>query len=96
MGQPIATVGSNHTCPMQDGPKPHVGGPLLQGSPTIFANGKPIGRVGDQLQCQSPSLDIITKGSVSVFADGKPIARMNDMTAHGGVIVKGELNICIG
>ena len=96
MGQPIATVGSNHICPMKDGKKSHVGGPLLKGSVSVFANGKPIGRVGDQLQCQSPALDIVSKGSASVFADGKPTARMNDMTAHGGTIMIGEVNVLVG
>ena len=28
---PAARVGDMHTCPLSDGPKPHVGGPVCQG-----------------------------------------------------------------
>lgn len=96
MGKPIATLGSNHFCPMKDGKKEHVGGPVIKGSATVFAGGKPICRLGDQLQCQSPSLDVVAAGSVKVFADGKPIARVGDQTAHGGTILQGMPNILIG
>ena len=37
-----------HTCPMFDGPKPHVGGPILPpGAPTVLIGGKPAARMGD-------------------------------------------------
>lgn len=96
MSKPIVTLGCNHICPMKDGKKEHVGGPVIKGSPNVFAGGKPVARVGDQLQCQSPSLDIIMKGSSSVFANGQPIAGMGDKTAHGGTILGGTATILIG
>ncbi len=35
-----------HTCPMVDpGPKPHVGGPILTGSPTVIIGGMPAARL---------------------------------------------------
>ena len=78
-----------HTCPMFDGPKPHVGGPILPpGAVTVLIGGLPAARVGDMATCVGPP-DTIVKGSVKVMIGGKPAARMGDMTAHGGVIVLG-------
>lgn len=49
-GKPAWRVGSDiHTCPLSDGPKPHVGGTVLVGSTTVFINGLPAARQGDQI-----------------------------------------------
>ncbi len=96
MSAPIATVGSNHVCPMSDGPKPHIGGPVLTGSPNVFAAGTQVCRSGDQAQCISPVPDVIAGGSPTVFANGQPVARQGDMTAHGGSIVQGVPTILVG
>ena len=78
-----------HTCPMFDGPKPHVGGPILPpGAPTVLIGGLPAARMGDMCTCVGPP-DTIVAGSPTVLIGGKPAARMGDMTAHGGVIVGG-------
>ena len=78
-----------HTCPMSDGPKPHVGGPILPpGAPTVLIAGMPAARVGDMCTCVGPP-DAIAMGSTRVMIGGMPAARMGDMTAHGGVIVVG-------
>ena len=78
-----------HTCPMFDGPKPHVGGPILPpGAPTVLIGGLPAARMGDMCTCVGPP-DTIVAGSPTVLIGGKPAARMGDMTAHGGVIVAG-------
>jgi uncharacterized Zn-binding protein involved in type VI secretion len=78
-----------HTCPMFDGPKPHVGGPILPpGQPTVLIGGLPAARMGDMCTCVGPP-DTIMKGSALVMIGGKPAARMGDITAHGGVIVGG-------
>ena len=46
---PAARVGDMHTCPMSDGPKPHVGGPILPpGAPTVLIGGMPAARVGER------------------------------------------------
>ena len=78
-----------HTCPMFDGPKPHVGGPILPpGQPTVLIGGLPAARMGDMCTCVGPP-DTIMQGSALVMIGGKPAARMGDITAHGGVIVGG-------
>jgi uncharacterized Zn-binding protein involved in type VI secretion len=78
-----------HTCPMFDGPKPHVGGPILPpGAMTVLIGKMPAARVGDMCTCVGPP-DTIIKGSMKVMIGGRPAARMGDQTAHGGVIVAG-------
>ena len=86
---PAARITDLHTCPLFDGPKPHVGGPILPpGAVTVLIGGLPAARVGDMATCVGPP-DTIAKGSFKVMIGGKPAARMGDMTAHGGVIVAG-------
>ena len=86
---PAARVTDMHTCPMFDGPKPHVGGPILPpGCPTVLIGGLPAARVGDMATCVGPP-DAIIIGSTKVMIKGQPAARMGDSTAHGGVIVLG-------
>jgi uncharacterized Zn-binding protein involved in type VI secretion len=66
-GQPAARVGDMHTCPMSDGPKPHVGGPILPpGSVTVFIGKMPAARTGDQATCVGP-VDAITGGLLTVL-----------------------------
>ena len=53
-GKPVARVGDPHVCPMSDGPKPHVGGPVIgPGAPTVLAEGMPVALVGDKATCAS-------------------------------------------
>ena len=93
---PAARLGDMHTCPMVDpGPKPHVGGPILSGEPTVLIGGLPAARVGDSAVCMGPP-DTIAQGAVTVLIGYKPAARMGDMTAHGGVIVAGCPTVLIG
>lgn len=66
-GLPAARVGDNHVCPMSDGPKPHVGGPITgPGSPTVLIGGQPAARMGDMAQCAGPP-DSILKGAPNVL-----------------------------
>lgn len=92
---PAARVGDNHTCPMFTGWTPHVGGPVISGSPTVIICGQPAARVGDPLTCVGPP-DSIVQGSGTVFINGLPAARLGDKTAHGGVIVVGAPTVMIG
>ncbi|WP_035929198.1 PAAR domain-containing protein [Kocuria rosea] len=49
-GRPAWRAGSDtHTCPLSDGPKPHVGGVLAVGSTTVLIGGLPAARLGDQI-----------------------------------------------
>ncbi len=91
-----ARVGDMHTCPMSDGPKPHVGGPVMPpGVPTVMIEGKPAATVGSLCTCTGPP-DSIIMGSTTVFIGGKPAARMGDTTAHGGTITLGAATVLIG
>ncbi|SEA73011.1 PAAR domain-containing protein [Bizionia paragorgiae] len=94
-GKPAVTIGSNHTCLMCSGTIPHVGGPVIQGSPNVFINGKSVARMGDMCTCVGPP-DVIATGNATVLINGIPIATVGDMTAHGGVLVSGENNVIIG
>lgn len=96
MGKPAARVGDMHVCPMSDGPKPHVGGPVMPpGEPTVFIGGIPAATVGMLCTCVGPP-DTIAKGSGTVFIGGKPAARLGDTTAHGGSITAGCPTVLIG
>ena len=84
-----------HTCPMFNGPVPHVGGPILPpGGITVLIAGMPAARVGDMCTCVGPP-DAIVMGSMTVKIGGMPAARLGDQTAHGGVIVMGAPTVMI-
>ena len=96
MGQPAARVTDLHVCPMFDGPKPHVGGPIIPPCEmTVITGGMPQARVSDKAICVGP-IDVIVKGSATVLVGKLPAARMGDMTAHGGVITTGCFTVLIG
>ena len=62
---------------------------------TVFVNNLPAALVGDSITCVGPP-DTIAMGSMTVFITKKPAARMGDMSAHGGSIVLGSVNVMIG
>jgi len=93
---PAARITDMHTCPMVTGIVPHVGGPILPpGCPTVLIGMLPDARVTDMATCVGPP-DIIAMGSPTVLIGGLMAARMGDPTAHGGVIVLGEMTVMIG
>jgi uncharacterized Zn-binding protein involved in type VI secretion len=92
---PAARVGDMHTCPMSDGPKPHVGGPVAQGVPTVIIGGMPAAVVGSICTCAGPP-DAVAMGSTTVLIGGQPAARMGDQTVHGGIITVGLPTVIIG
>lgn len=95
MGMPAARVSDMHTCPMFDGPKPHVGGPVTMGEPTVLICMLPAARMGDPVTCVGPP-DTIAKGSATVLIGKKPAAQLTSQTVHGGVIVAGAPTVLIG
>lgn len=95
MGQPAARLSDMHTCPMCDGPVPHVGGPIIMGAPTVLIGSLPAARVTDPLVCVGPP-DMIALGSFTVFTTSLPAARLGDLTGHGGEIVVGWPTVLIG
>ena len=67
-GMPVARVGDMHVCPMSDGPKPHVGGPISgPGAPTVLVGGMPAAVVGDMAVCASPAPDSLVLGCPTVL-----------------------------
>ena len=94
---PAARISDMHTCPMVNpGPVPHVGGPVISGSPNVITGYMPQGRVGDSLICV-PAVDSIAAGSPTVLVNNMMAVRMiMDQTAHGGMIVLGEFTVLIG
>ena len=63
-GKPAWRAGSDaHACPLSDGPKPHVGGTVAVGSPTVSIGGLPAARQGDQ---------VIEAGPPNAIAAGEP------------------------
>lgn len=81
---------------MVTGTVPHVGGPILPPAAFNVLTGMlPQARIGDKALCNGPP-DVIALGSFTVLVKGSPAARMGDMTAHGGVIVMGQMNVLIG
>lgn len=91
-----ARVTDPHLCPMFDGPKPHVGGPIVgPGAATVLIGGLPAAVVGDSCVCAGPP-DAIVAGSSTVLIAGMPAARMGDACAHGGSIVMGLPTVNLG
>ncbi|MCE9687208.1 MULTISPECIES: PAAR domain-containing protein [Shewanella] len=95
MGKPASVIGSMHLCPKVTGQVPHVGGPVVAGSPNVSIGGIPAARKGDKLVCIGPP-DTISGGSSSVFINGKNAARLGDATDHGGKLVVGVPTVLIG
>ncbi|MEO1263468.1 MAG: PAAR domain-containing protein [Bacteroidota bacterium] len=93
--KPAVIKGCNHTCPMSDGNKPHVGGVALEGASKVFIENRPACRKGDALMCSSPSKDKISTGSSKVFIENAPAARLGDSTEHGGIVIEGAKKVFI-
>ena len=69
-GQPAwRAVVDTHTCPLQDGPKPHAGGVVLNGSSKVRIGGMPAARQGDSIVEAGPS-NSISVGSTKVQIGG--------------------------
>jgi len=91
-----ARQGDMHVCPMvSPSGVPHVGGPIIQGSPNVLIGNLPAARLGDQATCIGPP-DVIVKGSGTVFINNMPAARQGDSMAHGGTISAGFPTVIIG
>lgn len=90
-----ARIGDNHICPMVDGVKPHVGGPIASGFPQVSIGFMPAARQGDLVTCVGPP-DSIMMGSLTVKIGGMAAARFMDPTVHGGMIVIGCPTVIIG
>jgi uncharacterized Zn-binding protein involved in type VI secretion len=66
-GSPAWRVGSDlHTCPLSDGPKPHVGGVVAIGSSSVLIGGLPAARQGDQV-VEASVPNVIAVGAPTVL-----------------------------
>lgn len=63
-GAPAWRAGTDtHTCPLADGPKPHVGGTVAVGSVTVLIGGAPAARQSDS---------VVEAGPPNAIAMGAP------------------------
>jgi uncharacterized Zn-binding protein involved in type VI secretion len=76
-------------------PIPHVGGPIIMGSPNVMTGGPFAARVTDTCTCVGPP-DAIARGSLGVIINNLCAARLSDQTLHGGAIVIGLPTVLIG
>ena len=98
MGNPASRIGDMHVCLMSTPalvPIPHVGGPVVMGSPNVLTGGIPQARITDMCTCFGPP-DMILIGSATVLVNGLMAARVGDMTVHGGSLVMGLPTVLIG
>jgi uncharacterized Zn-binding protein involved in type VI secretion len=66
-GMPAWRAGLDmHTCPLFDGPKPHVGGVVVVGSATVLIGGLPAARQGDQV-VEASAPNVIAMGAPTVL-----------------------------
>ena len=89
-GLSAARVTDMHTCPMSDGPKPHVGGPITTGVASVLIGNLMAATVTSLCACASPAPDTVVRGSTTVLIGGMQAARVGDQTAHDGVITVGR------
>ena len=66
--------------------------PVIEGSPTVMIDGKPVARQGDALAPHtrpndSPHPRQIAEGSATVMIDGKPAALTGHEVDCGGVVI---------
>lgn len=91
---PALRVGDSALCPLVDGPKPHVGGPITPAAtvPTVLIGGMPAAvanNVPGGIPCVSPVLNGIAMGSMTVLIGNFPAARLGDLSMHGVPIAPG-------
>jgi len=93
---PAARMTDFQTCPMLDGPVPHVGGILSDPvAATVMIGGLPAAFIGTLGICEGPPTTVIS-GSATVMVENMPAARMGDSTDHGGLITTGCETVMIG
>ena len=74
---------------------------LASGSPNVFINGIPAGRVGDpyvphSCPAHSSHVGTIASGSGTVFINGIPAGRIGDSVSCGGTVAAGSPNVFVG
>jgi uncharacterized Zn-binding protein involved in type VI secretion len=59
-------ISDMHSCPLVEGPKPHVGGVVTVGSTTVLINSLPAARQGDMVT-EAGTTNAITLGCTTVL-----------------------------
>jgi uncharacterized Zn-binding protein involved in type VI secretion len=67
-----------------------IAGVLTTGSPTAFAEGIPVSRIGDQYVCSLHGPVAMVTGSSKTLADGIGVCRVGDLAACGAAINAGS------
>lgn len=70
----------------RDAGRDAAGGALIQGSPTVFANDKPVSRIGDAVAGHGPGPHagpVMAQGSPTVFTNNIPTCRAGDVATCG-------------
>ncbi|MEO0913109.1 MAG: PAAR domain-containing protein [Pseudomonadota bacterium] len=75
--------------------------PAIEGSPTVFVEGKPVVRLGDQCAPHGSKDHPVhprsmSAGSGTVFVDGKPATRVGDAVSCGGDAAAGSGTVSFG
>ena len=74
--------------------------PLLDGAPTVFANGIAIGVIGGKYPphtCgKSKHQGSLAKGSATAFACGRAIGRIGDQLSCGDTVAQGSPTVFVG
>lgn len=76
--------------------------PNDQASSDVFADGRPVHRVGDHWMSHTcPAIpethdSILAIGSPTVFVNGKPVGRIGDAIACGSFIMTGSSTVFVG
>ena len=75
--------------------------PLSVGSPNVFVNSLPAGRLGDAYAphgCEDHDTHTphVGMGSASVFINGIPAGRVGDPTTCGATVAQGSPDVIIG
>ena len=65
------------------------GGTIIEGSPKLSSEGKPVARVGDKAMCAQHGLVTITTGAAKFRVDGRACARVTSLTSCGARITEG-------
>lgn len=63
-----------------------AGGPIIEGSPNVFANNKPVARIGDKVQGHGVGVHaapVMAEGSPNVITNFIPTCRAGDIASCG-------------
>ncbi len=74
---------------------------LASGSPNVFVNGIPVGRVSDPYEphgcpVHPPHVGHIADGAPHVFVNGLKVGRIGDPVDCGGSVAVGSPNVFVG